>query len=389
MKVNSPIILPLMTLGLLVSATLALAQGSLTPPGPPGPTMLTLSQIEPRTPISALPATITTSGSYYLTTNLTCTACTNGIAGVTIAISDVTLDLNGFTLQGQTGSGAGISVPNSERNLTIRNGVLDSWGVRGTNAFNSLFERLRQSNSAGPGLLTGSNCVVLVCSASANSTVGIGVGNNCTVKDCTVSGTSGIGILVSNGCVVADCAASGNSSDGINCAVGTTVRSCASYQNGGYGVSTVSGCTVIGCTASGNKGTAGIGGSGCTIIDCTASGSLVGIFVGAYSIVKDCTANTNTDSGILVDGTGCLIAGNTCNGNDLGIWIVGAQNRIDGNTVNQNSEFGIYPTAVNMNNIITRNSAPGNSIAYGSYTNNNDYAPTGTVSTATNPWMNF
>lgn len=31
------------------------AQGSLTPPGAPGPTMLSLSQVEPRTPISSLP----------------------------------------------------------------------------------------------------------------------------------------------------------------------------------------------------------------------------------------------------------------------------------------------------------------------------------------------
>lgn len=49
----------------------AFAQGSLTPPpGAPAPTMITLQQIEPRTPISSVPFTITTPGSYYLTTNL-------------------------------------------------------------------------------------------------------------------------------------------------------------------------------------------------------------------------------------------------------------------------------------------------------------------------------
>src|ERR1039457_4716258 len=48
------------------------AQGALTPPpGVPTPTMLTLSQVEPRTPISSVPFTITQPGSYYLTANVT------------------------------------------------------------------------------------------------------------------------------------------------------------------------------------------------------------------------------------------------------------------------------------------------------------------------------
>src|SRR5208282_3722482 len=82
------------------------AQGSLTPPGPPGTTMLTLSQIEPRAPISSAPFTISQPGSYYLTTNLTVT----GGNAITIAANNVTLDLNGFTISSTAPSATGYGI---------------------------------------------------------------------------------------------------------------------------------------------------------------------------------------------------------------------------------------------------------------------------------------
>jgi len=54
----------------LLLAHPAFSQGPLTPGGTPTPTMKTLTQIEPRTPIESLPFTITQPGSYYLTKNL-------------------------------------------------------------------------------------------------------------------------------------------------------------------------------------------------------------------------------------------------------------------------------------------------------------------------------
>lgn len=78
-------------------------QGSLTPPGAPGPTMKTLDQVEARTPIpgGTAPYTISASGSYYLTGNIT--VATGDV--ITSTAADVTIDLNGFNLIGCTASG--------------------------------------------------------------------------------------------------------------------------------------------------------------------------------------------------------------------------------------------------------------------------------------------
>jgi hypothetical protein len=99
----------------------AFAQGALTPPGAPAPTMKSLAQVEPRTPISA-PATISVPGSYYLTTNLT---VTNGDA-IYITASQVTLDLNGFTIASTSptisGFGIALGAPGGNTDITILNG---------------------------------------------------------------------------------------------------------------------------------------------------------------------------------------------------------------------------------------------------------------------------
>ena len=116
-------------IGVTVLATAsALAQGPLTPPGPPAALFKTLEQIEPRTDLRQVPGSasighiISRPGSYYLSTNLVFT----NQSGIRIIADDVTLDLNGFMLQGVTNRTAILGTNGLER-VRIRNGILAGW----------------------------------------------------------------------------------------------------------------------------------------------------------------------------------------------------------------------------------------------------------------------
>jgi parallel beta-helix repeat protein len=203
------------------------AQGALTPPGAPAPTMKTLAQIEPRTAITNIANgyIISAPGSYYLTTNLT---GVNSGNGVIIASGNVTLDLNGFVLQGVPGSLAGIAVSTTYTNITVYNGTITGWGGSGIDAFsggyprNLVFERLTLSNNGGSGILTEAGSVVRDCYSMSNHLDGIiccgGLVSGCMVRD---NGRYGITAQKStvSGCYVEDSTWSGIFVSGSGCQI--------------------------------------------------------------------------------------------------------------------------------------------------------------------------
>jgi hypothetical protein len=172
--------LALATLGSQVST--AFAQGSLTPPGAPAPTMKSLDQIEPRTPVDAVHTPgvslfmfyINQPGSYYLTTNI---VGVSGKDGIGIAGNNVTLDLNGFTLLGGSGTEEGIYIYNTCTNITVRNGNVSGW-----------------STGFGRGIDSQGNNVTLEHLTVFANGIGMQCLNSLVVRDCTISENNIFGI---------------------------------------------------------------------------------------------------------------------------------------------------------------------------------------------------
>ena len=162
----------------------AYAQGSLTPTNAPAPSMKTLDQIEPRTPIPALPYTVETPGAYYLTGPLNSTN-----TGITIASSDVTIDLMGFTIRGsQNPNHPGIQAVGGEdvmlRNIVIRNGGVAQFGV-GLRIANT------QSGSVRDVIVHQNFAEGIVLANNGN-----GVCTDITVENCTITDNNGAGVYI-------------------------------------------------------------------------------------------------------------------------------------------------------------------------------------------------
>ncbi len=254
---------------------LAHAQGSLTPPGAPAPTMKTLDQVEPRRPLVAgtpgvtivSPAgqiIITQPGSYYLTRTLT----VNGSDGIIIDSDQVTLDLMGYAIRNSSASGVwyGISI-NVVNDISISNGVI----AGGTTFSEGVF-------TPSTGFNRGINS-----STQAS---------NVRISHLSISGMQGDGIRVSDSSIVKDCAVFICGGDGIKAG---SVSDCSVRTTGGAGIDAivlVSNCSVL------NAGLSGISAYHVTDSVAQTRGD-TGIIA---NIVESCTGNaefTSPGNGIL------------------------------------------------------------------------------------------
>jgi len=192
------------------------------PPGPVGESYKTLTEVEPRTALSATNTPgnaqfvyiINQSGSYYLTENLIGVA---GKGGIWVLGADVTLDLNGFTLDGTGGSGSGIQGDADSDRLVIRNGHVSNWplvGIMLEETPDVVVEDVTVSSTGGMGIFASSG-VVTECRVINAGSDGIFVSGDSIVENCRVTGCTGAGIVAWTDSIVRGCLSVGNTLAGI------------------------------------------------------------------------------------------------------------------------------------------------------------------------------
>lgn len=343
MKANTRKLVAIL-MGCSLAAPITWAQGSLTPTGAPDPTMKTLMQVEPRTPISGVPYSITESGSYYLTTNLASTG-----HGIVIKTSRVTVDLMGFAITGDGGaSDYGIYMFGATnatlRDVVVRGGAVSGFGVGVCCEYaqNNRIESLAISDNSDSGVTLNGSSVGGQC-------------NGNTVCDCTFSFNQFAGVFL----------------NGMNgqCE-GNMVRDCAISGAGSYGVYLL-----------GNAGQCG----GNTVRDCTVIGNINGITLYAYNgqshgnTVTHCVLRNNSGSGIYIE---------YANGNRV------ENNHVSG--TNAVSSYGIKALSSSANLILQNTCVGRDANNYFFNASTNTYGPIVTNSGAlsasgdsAHPWANF
>ena len=299
-------------------------------------------------PISSIPFTISQSGSYYLTQNLT------GANGITISASNVHIDLNGNSLKGtDANTAAGIIYSGTISNITITNGFITNWGKEGIDLSAASAVSLSDIMVSGNGLdgiYCGSKTIGTRIIAHANGSDGIDLGESSTIensvaeanindgieldhggiiKNCVAKANMGIGFRTTNFAVVTECTSQSNTSHGFSTGTGSNISKCNAKSNGQNGFFVLS-SSHISDNVSTLHATNGfqISGNDCVLKNNHAQGNTLSGFLTTFNRNQfiENTSNFNSAHGFNVSGTGCVLIKNTAGSNTTSAFTVSAGN---------------------------------------------------------------
>jgi hypothetical protein len=234
--------------------------------------------------ISACGATVSTSGNYTVTGDLT---TASGTPCITIITQDVAIDLQGHMITG-TGSassdGAGIA-DTSAPLQTVQTIIIANRTIQGFNT--------------GIYLTSGQYATIAQMNLMRNE-IGLHTGQNYVVVTDSQANKNGVGGMLFDGSF-------------------NTVNNSTANNNGEFGMEFTVCENSVSNSSANNNGKVGMGmGEGCnhSISNSTANnnGESGGIFLGNNTTVTDSQANGNKGPGIFINGSG-LLSGDTANGN--------------------------------------------------------------------------
>jgi hypothetical protein len=182
------------------------------------------------------PATISLPGSYRLSGNLNPTADVNGIDVIT---PDVTIDLNGFRMDG---SGlAAIGINGTQRYLTVRNGTIMKFAQDGINAYGAalIVEDMRISENSY-GVSVGGDPArfarIVNSTIALNLQVGIWCNQSCHIEGNYIAGNQR-GVEIKSGTLLGNTIQANNTGIVTGGGVGTGVVGYGNNSILGNGIS--------------------------------------------------------------------------------------------------------------------------------------------------------
>jgi hypothetical protein len=196
---------------------------------------------------AGFPVTISAPGSYRLSSNLI--VPDGNTTAIEVLVSEVTIDLNGFSIIGAscvgfgapcnpTGTGAGIEAPFFVDNVKVSNGTIRGMGSHGIIllGFSHAVERVHAKDNAGAGIIAGG--LVDHCDARDNGLDGI-VADSVIASSARGNGGKGFDVSLS----IIDSTAAFNGQQGIFARCAALVASTSAQFNAGGDIFTVgSGC---------------------------------------------------------------------------------------------------------------------------------------------------